>query len=57
MSTRNIAEIEIGTRDAGGTAGFLVQDKGVGFDPGYADRLPGGFQRLASQRAGTLLAP
>ncbi|HEY6038462.1 MAG TPA: ATP-binding protein, partial [Kofleriaceae bacterium] len=46
--TRERIEIQIGREDRAGTTVYVVQDNGVGFDPRYADRLFGMFQRLHS---------
>ncbi len=45
-SKRPSACIEFGKIDHNGTAAFFVSDDGAGFDPAYADRLFGPFQRL-----------
>lgn len=43
---RSIAKIEVGARREGGEVIGYVRDNGVGFDPRYADKLFGVFQRL-----------
>jgi PAS domain S-box-containing protein len=45
-SKRASAHIEFGQTQANGTTAFFVRDDGAGFDPAYADRLFGAFQRL-----------
>ncbi len=54
-SKRAYAHIEFGQIQVNGTVAFFVRDDGAGFDPAYADRLFGAFQRLhtVSEFAGT----
>jgi PAS domain S-box-containing protein len=46
---RDPAVIEVGRELRGGETVLFVQDNGVGFDPRYADKLFGVFQRLHPQ--------
>jgi signal transduction histidine kinase len=43
---RKPAVIEVGTKSSDGVSTIYVRDNGVGFDPKYADKLFGVFQRL-----------
>jgi signal transduction histidine kinase len=45
-SKRDHARIEVGRTQANGASAYFVRDNGAGFDPAYADRLFGAFQRL-----------
>ena len=48
-ASRNHALIEVGCVDDDDQGTFFVRDNGVGFDPKYADKLFGVFQRLHRQ--------
>ena len=54
-SKRASARIEFGLTHEDGALAYFVKDDGAGFDPAYADRLFGAFQRLhsMSEFAGT----
>jgi signal transduction histidine kinase len=45
-SAHSLARIEFGKSRQNGKPSFFVRDDGAGFDPRYADRLFGAFQRL-----------
>ena len=47
-SKRPSAAIEFGKKPVNGATAYFVRDDGAGFDPAYADRLYGAFQRLHS---------
>ena len=47
-SKRARARIEFGKTDSNGSSAFYVKDNGAGFDPAYAARMFGAFQRLHS---------
>jgi light-regulated signal transduction histidine kinase (bacteriophytochrome) len=48
-SAHPYARIEFGKSQQNGKSPFFVRDDGAGFDPRYADRLFGAFQRLHTE--------
>jgi signal transduction histidine kinase len=48
-SKRPSARIEFGKVPNNGTSAYFVRDNGAGFDPAYAERLFGAFQRLHTE--------
>ena len=48
-SGHDSAKIEFGRTPTNGNSPFFVRDDGAGFDPRYADRLFGAFQRLHTE--------
>jgi light-regulated signal transduction histidine kinase (bacteriophytochrome) len=47
---RDVARIEVGSRESGGEIVYYISDNGAGFDMQYQEKLFGVFQRLHSEK-------